>query len=328
MICSRTKRSFSDLRGAVALGVCWVIATSLSAQVEGPQATRVLVRAETKSASVPPLTAASVKLNLNGTDVSVTRFAPVLQPAGLSGRNRGQQLEIAVLIDDGLRSNFGTNLQDVEKFVTGIVSPTTSVGLGYMRNGTVFFPTGFSNDPEVERKAVRLPISAGGINGSPYFCLQDLIKHWPTQTRAPRVVLMITTGVDRYNGSTSPLNQNSPYVDNAIRDAQRAFIPVYSIYFGPRQVNGGLGSFSGQGYLGKVADQTGGVLFNQGTITPPSIAPFFKQFERALSNTYTAEFLSSNRRLERLRVSTTASGVKLFAQQQVQPPDSGRNGKN
>ena len=325
MLSSQTKLFFPTLSAAAAVVTIAFFSNSAPAQVEGPQPVRVLVRAEVKNGAVPPLTAANLTLDLAGRPVPVTRFAPVQQPTGLSGRNRGQKLEVAVLIDDGLRSNFGTNLQDVEKFVTGVVSPTTSVGLGYMRNGSVFFPTGFSNDPEVERKAVRLPISAGGINGSPYFCLQDLIKHWPTQTGAPRVVLMITNGVDRYNGSVSPLNQNSPYVDNAISDAQRANIPVYSIYFGPRQVNSGLGSFSGQGYLGKVADQTGGMLFNQGTINPPSIAPYFRQFQKALSNTYIAEFLAANRRLDRLKVSSNAPGVKLYTQQQVQATDTGNN---
>lgn len=332
-------RTVSTSRGSLAattLGVfCLVaaplaalLAPPLAAQVEGPQPTRVLVRAEAKGGAPTSLNASSVKLEVGGRDVELTKFAPVLQPAGLSGRNRGQRLEVALLIDDGLRGNFGTNLSDVEHFVVGAVSPTTAVGVGYMRNGTVIFPQGFSNDPEVERKAVRLPISASGVDGSPYFCLQDLIKRWPTNTGAARVVLMITNGIDRYNGSVSPLNQDSPYVDNAIRDAQRAFVPVYSIYFGRRQVNSGFGSFSGQGYLGKVADETGGILFNQGTINPPSIAPFFNEFEKALANTYSAEFLTGNRKLDRLKVSSTAPGVKVYAQKQIQMPAGGDSSGN
>lgn len=304
--------------GAFALATFCLTVAPLHAQVEGPQNTRVLVRAETKGSEAGSVTLSAVKLELGNQQVQLTRFSPVQQAAGLSGASRGQQLEVALLIDDGLRGNFDNNLPDIEKFVSGAVSPTTSVGVGYMRNGSVYFPQGFSKDAEVEKKAVRLPISTGGISGSPYFCVEDLLKHWPTHTGANRVVLMITNGIDLYNGSVSPLNQDSPYVDEAIREAQRAYVPVYSIYFGRRNINSGFGSFSGQGYLGKMADETGGVLYNQGTINPPSISPFFTQFEKALSNTYVAEFPSSNRKPERLKVSSTAQGVKLYAQKEVQ----------
>ena len=294
-------------------------ATAVSlAQVEGPQPTRVLVRADAKHDAQTLVRASDVTMEVDGKQVQVTGFTPVTAPAGLSGRGRGQEVEVAVLIDDSLRSNFGVQLKDLENFVSSTVGPTTSVGVGYMRNGAAYFSNGFSKDPEVELKAVRLPLTASGIDGSPYFCLQSLVKHWPTNTGAARVVLMITNGTDRYNGSVSPLNQDSPYVDEAIKDAQRANVPVYSIYFGPRGVNSNLGSFSGQGYLGKVADETGGLLFNQGTLNPPSLTPYFRDFQQALNNTYVATFLDARPKLETLKVKTSVSGVKLKAQNQVQ----------
>ncbi len=300
------------------------------AQVEGLQQTRVLVRADVKGdGQAPALTTSSISMQLNGKPVQVTSFAPLVQASGLSGGRRGQDVEVAVLIDDGLRANFGIQLKDLENFVTSTVSPTTSVGVGYMRNGGVYFANGFSKDPEVELKSIRLPIASSGVDGSPYFCLQDLVKHWPTQTGAARVVLMITNGIDRYNGSVSPLNQDSPYVDQAIRDAQRANVPVYSIYYGGRAVNSNLGSFSGQGYLGKMAEETGGLLFNQGTITPPSLTPYFRNFQRALGNTYAATFLDGRPKLEPLKIKSTVDGVKLRTQNQVQsgPPAQERAGQ-
>ena len=291
---------------------------TLNAQVEGPQPTRILVRAEGKGDVSHSLRASDLTVEIDGKPVQLTGLVPLLGTAGLSGKARGQEVEVAVLIDDGLRSNFGVQLRDVENFVTSTVGPTTSVGLGYMRNGAAYFPSGFSKDPEVELKAVRLPISASGVDGSPYFCLQELVKHWPTNSGAARVVLMITNGIDRYNGSVSPLNQNSPYVDQAITDAQRANVRVYSIYFGPRSVNGELGSFSGQGYLSKVGQETGGMLFNQGSLNPPSISPYFKQFQQALSNTYAATFLDGRPKLESLKIKSTVSGLKIRSQSQVQ----------
>ncbi len=313
------------------LGVTIALASSAVslAQVEGPQSTRILVRADAKGDAQTSLKQSDVTIEVEGRPVEVTSFAPLTAPVGLSGQSRGQEVEVAVLIDDGLRSNFGIQLKDLEQFVTGTVGPHTSVGVGYMRNGAAYFSSGFSKDPEVELKAVRLPLAAGGIDGSPYFCLQSLVTHWPTNTGAARVVLMITNGIDRYNGSVSPLNQDSPYVDEAIRYAQRANVPVYSIYYGGRSINSNLGSFSGQGYLGKVADETGGLLFNTGQINPVSLTPYFRQFQQALSNTYTATFLDSHNKLQPLKVKSSVSGVKVRAQSQVQPgtPQGGPQGQ-
>lgn len=194
-------------------------------------------------------------------------------------------------------------------------SPNTAVGVGYMRNGGVDFPVGFSTEPEKELQAIRLPISMAGVDGSPYFCLQDLLKKWPAHRGVARVVLMITSGIDRYNGSVSPLNQDSPYVAQAVTDAQRSGVPVYSIYYGRREVNGNLSSFSGQSYLSQMAEGTGGETLNGGTINPVSLDPYFKRFEDDLRESYLVTFQTGLSRLERVKVSSSTKGVKLRAQQ-------------
>ena len=284
-------------------------AVGASAQVEGPGTVRVVVRADTKNQGTT-LQASDVKVEFDGKKIDSAKVRPLV-------RQGAQPIEVALLIDDGLRANFGSQIQDIERFVNTTASPQVSLGIGYMRNGRADFPAGFSTDPEQELKAIRLTISAAGIDGSPYFCLQDLIKHWPTNTGAPRVVLMITNGIDRYNGSVRPDNQDSPYVSAAVTDAQRAGIPVYSIYYGGREVNANLPSFSGQSYLSQVAEGTGGDSFNGGTINPVSLEPYFRQFNRALQESYLVTFQAGSRKLERLKVSTSVSGVKLRSQNQA-----------
>ncbi len=281
----------------------------LSAQNEGPSTVRVIVRAESKAQMTNPLQPSDLKLEFNGKHVDVTRVQPLLSQRG------GRPVEVALLIDDGLRANFGTELQEIEQFVDKTASPQVAVGVGYMRNGHAEFPAGFSTEPEQEKKAIRLPISGAGVNGSPYFTIDDLMKRWPTNTGAPRVVLMITNGIDAYNGSVSPLNQDSPYVQTSIDNAQRAGVPVYSIYYGRREVNSNFGSFSGQSYLSQVAEGTGGETFNQGTINPVTLAPYFTQFNRALQESYLVSFQTTSRKLEHLKVSSNTSGLKVHAPQ-------------
>ena len=137
-------------------------------------------------------------------------------------------------------------------------------------------------------------------------------------THKAHIVLMITNGVDPYNGSTSITNQNSPYVVNAINDAQRAGIAVYSIYYTDAGFRGG--SFSGQSYLAQVAEGTGGRAYFQGTGNPVSMTPFLKEFSDAIAETYVVTFNApANKELVPFKASTNLPGTKVRAPEQVRP---------
>ncbi len=138
-----------------------------------------------------------------------------------------------------------------------------------------------------------------------------------------RFVMMLTNGVDLYNGSTSILNQDSPYVKTAQEDAQRAGVAVSSIYYSDAGFRG-RGSFSGQSYLGQVAEATGGKLYNEGPINPVSLTPYFKEFAHDLSETYVATFnvdpaAGGKSHLARVKFNTTIPKLKVRAAEQVRP---------
>ena len=101
---------------------------------------------------------------------------------------------------------------------------------------------------------------------------------------------MITNGVDPYNGSTSITNQDSPYVASAVTDAQRAGVPVYSIYYTDAGFRGGRGSFSGQSYLQQVAQGTGGTSLLSGHRQPRLPRALPQAIPDAIAETYVATF--------------------------------------
>jgi hypothetical protein len=139
-------------------------------------------------------------------------------------------------------------------------------------------------------------------------------------TRKARFVLMITNGVDPYNGSTSILNQNSPYVDAAVTDAQRAGVPVYSIFFSDAGFGRGRGTFSGQSYLSQLAQGTGGVAYYLGQGNPVSLDPYLKQFQQAMTETYVATFpVDTNKKMVSLKLGTDLPKTKLRGPDQVRP---------
>jgi hypothetical protein len=274
--------------------------------VEGPAATTALINVQSKSHA--PLNPAMLKLQVNGHNTAITSVKPVDSAAP----------QIAILIDDGLRGSFNLQMHDMANFIKGL-PPRAEVLVGYMQNGRVRSATGeFSANREAVVAQLRVPISSPGISASPYFCLSDFVKHWPASSRGPRFVLMITNGVDPYNGRPSIMNQDSPYVEAAQEDAQRAGVAVYSIYFSDAGFRGARGSLSGQSYLEQVSEATGGESFNQGPITPVSLIPYFTQFQRAIAESYTVGFMANvnggkNNSLTRIRLRTSQPGVKLRA---------------
>ena len=133
---------------------------------------------------------------------------------------------------------------------------------------------------------------------------------------------MLTNGVDPYNGSTSVMNQGSPYVDAAVSDSQRAGVAVYAIYFGDAGIRGGSADNSGQSYLAQLTQGTGGVSLWEGVGNPVSMAPYLDQFQHAIAETYVATFLAptgKDPQRDMARVKFSAAKTKLHAPELVLP---------
>jgi hypothetical protein len=123
-----------------------------------------------------------------------------------------------------------------------------------------------------------------GVNGSPYFALSDLVKHWPSkQANRRRAVLMLTDGVDRYFGSAT---RDDPYVDAATKDALKKSVMVYSIYLQGAGLSGRNGWLTNvaQSRLMEVSQETGGYAYFQGFTDPVTISPFLNDLQDRLEN--------------------------------------------
>jgi hypothetical protein len=238
--------------------------------------------------------------------------------------------EVALLIDDGLRVSVGRELGALRNFVQSLPAGT-SIFVGYMQNGRVVPTQNFTTELASAAQTLRSPVGSPGLSASPYLCLSDFVKKRPSVEADPeaigasaprkaRFVLMITDGVDPYNGSTSVTNQDSPYVATAVADAQRSGVPVYSIYFSDAGIRGGQASFSGQSYLSQIAEGTGGRAYYTGTGNPVSMTPFLEQFKKAVAETYVATFNApGGKNLVRVKLSTSLPGTKVQSAAQIRP---------
>jgi hypothetical protein len=224
---------------------------------------------------------------LNREDVMVFQRKERLGVTDLVPR-QGEQaaLELFILIDDGSGMSLGSQLGDLRQFIE-TQPATTSIGIGYMRNGMVEIAQDVTADHPKAAKSLRLPLSSPGIVASPFLALSDLIKRW-TPSAARHEVILVTSGVDPLGGTLI-----DPYLDAAIEHAQRAGIIVYAIYT-PGAGHSGHSFWRmnwGQNHLAQIAEETGGEAYMLGFGPPVSFAPYFADIAEHLAHQYVVTFL-------------------------------------
>ena len=293
---------------AIVAGISFVLAATSPAQETSTA--RAVVTATTKGEDVTTIPRQSISVTVNRKSQDVTGWVP------LRGARSG--LQLVVLLDDSSRGNLGLQLNDIKSFLTAL-PPNAQVAIGYMRNGSPNLLQNFTTDHAAVAKTLRLPQGSAGINGSPYFCLSALAKHWPGgDNNVRREVIMVTDGVDRYSGAR--FDPSNPYVQAATSDAQKAGVIVYSIYY--RGVGRADRSFvvtdGGQNYLTQVSNATGGKVYLEGFGNPVSFAPFLSEIQHKLQNQYELTFTSTAKPgLLSIRVKTSQPNTSLEFPAQV-----------
>jgi len=237
---------------------------------------------------------------------------PVVRIQRLAGDLADMQL--FVLLDDSTRSSsLGIQLPQLKTFLESLPA-TTEVAVGYMRNGTFGQVQAFTADHHKAALALRLPTAVPGENGSPYFALSDLAKHWPSkESTNRRAVLMLTDGVDRYYGSAT---MDDPYVHEAIHDALKDGLMVYSIYLRGAGLYGTADwtTNTAQSRLLEVSEETGGYAYFMDFTDPVAISPFLNDFQDRLDNQYLVTLEDLNGRgVQPMRVRTELPGLKIQA---------------
>jgi hypothetical protein len=189
-----------------------------------------------------------------------------------------------------------------------------------MQNGVAALTGPFTTDHAAVLNGLHIPAGSSGTNGSPYFCLSDLAKRWPSQDlESRREVLAITDGVDEYNRRYDP---DDPYLQTAIMDSVRAHIVVYSIYWRNqgRADNTEYENNAGQNLMQQVTQATGGKSFWEGTGNPVSFQPYLEELTRRFQNQYELSFVTALKgkpEVDTLKLKFKAPGAEVDAPQQV-----------
>jgi len=267
----------------------------------------MVVTVKSHHGTQPPAVAADdVKVFQKGKPDAVASWVP------LQGDRAGLQLYI--LIDDTSRSTLALQYSSIDKFIEEQPA-TTAIGVGYMRNGTVFTAQNLTTDHALAEKSLRFPLGFGAGYTSPYLALSELMKKWP-DTKDRREVLMITSGTDPLGGGFSNDPYTNPYLDAAFDQAQRGGFIVYSIY-SPGVGRASRGLFRtdlAQSGLDLLAQKTGGETYYLAFGSPVDITPYLQDVNNSLKHQYALTFLAKSAKkptLEPVKVKTEMPNTGL-----------------
>jgi hypothetical protein len=247
--------------------------------------------------------------SVDARDFSVFRGEERQQIVDVKGPGESP-VNLAVLIQDGLDSGVGHEVETIREFVERLPAGS-KVMVGYLRGTHLQVRQKFTEDLGTASEAVRLPISSlGSVPSAPFLNLIEALKKFEGLEGRNQVVL-VSNGLELNRDFSSASPSNNMDLDRAIAEAQRRGIPVWSIY---ANAPGGFGRRSivvsyGQGSLNRLSDETGGRAFFAGT--------GFVTFDHALdtiSANLGRQYLIAYRGADDGRVDVTveAPGVKVL----------------
>ncbi|HZH89767.1 MAG TPA: hypothetical protein VEX70_04000 [Pyrinomonadaceae bacterium] len=224
-------------------------------------------------------------------------------------------LALTLLIQDDLVSSVGLEINGLANFIRRLPQGSF-VQVGYMRAGSLQLRQKFTTDLERAAKTLRVPIgSASAAPYNPYVQIYDSLKRYggvPLGTR--RAVLVVSDGLDLSRGFNNSSPSQSTDLERAINEAQRRSVAIYGIY-SPTVSSGGNTSLvsNAQGSLARLAEETGGRAFFQGSGAPVSFDPFLRQLSDRLSRQFALTYLSTHadKGFHRIKIEAPEADVEI-----------------
>lgn len=246
-------------------------------------------------------------------DISVTEDGDPQTILSVRAIGNNSPLTLAVLIQDDLVQSVANEVKPIGDFIRRLPK-NSRVLVGYLRTGSLQVRQKFTTDLEKAAKALRSPASVASVGpSSPYLEVIDAIKRFDSQPSGRRAILLVSDGLDISRGIDSSSAGQSIDLQRAINDAQRRGIAVYAFYSPSVATQNSLLTSNAQSSLQRLADETGGRAFFQGTGAPVSFDPFLKNLSSSLETQIALTYLSTHldKGFHRIRIRSATPGVEL-----------------
>jgi hypothetical protein len=197
-------------------------------------------------------------------------------------------LNIAILIQDDLVSHVGNEIGVTADFIRSLPRGSR-VMVGYITSGSLQVRQPFTENLESAARSLRIPIaSASAAPFNPYVEVIEALRRFDSNVKGRNVVLLISDGLDVSRGFDSTSAGHTLDLERGIREANARNVAIYS-FWAPSV---GLTSHShlaasyGQSSLNRIAHETGGKAFFQGTTDFVTFDSYFQQLRQVLNAQY------------------------------------------
>jgi hypothetical protein len=197
-------------------------------------------------------------------------------------------LNIAILVQDDLISQVGNEMNLTRDFIRSL-PPGSRVMVGYIRSGSLQVRQPFTTDLESAARSLRIPVSStAAAPFNPYVEVIDALRKFDPQWKGFNAMLLISDGLDVSRGFDSTSAANTLDLHRAIEHANDRNVAVFAFY----APSVGLTSRSriaasyGQSSLNRLANETGGKAFFQGTTGFVSFDSHFRRLRETLNAQY------------------------------------------
>ena len=197
-------------------------------------------------------------------------------------------LNIAILIQDDLISQVGNEMDLTRDFIRSLPSGSR-VMVGYIRSGSLQVRQPFTTDLERAASSLRIPVSStAAAPFNPYVEVVDALRKFDSSWKGTNAVLLISDGLDTSRGFDVTSAANTIDLHRAIKNANDRNVAIFTFY----APSVGLTSRSrvaasyGQSSLNRLANETGGKAFFQGSTGFVSFDSHFRRLREAINSQY------------------------------------------
>jgi len=199
-----------------------------------------------------------------------------------------EPLNIAILIQDDLVPQVSNEIGVTRDFIRSLPQGS-QVMVGYITTGTLQVRQPFTTDLEKAARSLRIPrASTSSSPFNPYVEVIEALKKFESDGTNANAILLISDGLDTSRGFDSTAAGHTVDIDRAIKEANRRHVSVFSFY----APSVGLTSRSriaasyGQSSLNRLAHETGGRAFFQGSTGFVTFNSYFDRLRETLNRQY------------------------------------------
>jgi hypothetical protein len=199
-----------------------------------------------------------------------------------------EPLNIAILIQDDLVSQVGNEIGVTRDFIRSLPEGSR-VMVGYITAGSLQVRQPFTTDLDRASRSLRIPTaSIASAPYNPYVEVIEALRKFDSGWNNSNALLLISDGLDISRGFDSTAAGHTIDIERAISEANKRQVSVFSFYapsVGLTSRNRLAASY-GQSSLNRLAHDTGGKAFFQGTTGFVTFDSYFDRLRETLNRQY------------------------------------------